>query len=54
MSDFIPVFQFTKKDKTKRERIYRFIREHRLKEGVDFKIMEKVVKRTYVRNDLLI
>jgi hypothetical protein len=50
--DFIPVLKFASEKGIDKQKIYRAIREHRLKEGVDYKKVKKVVERIYVRRDL--
>ena len=50
MKEFLTIPQITK-NKIERARIYRLIREHRLEEGKDYKIITKEVKRIVIRND---
>ena len=52
---FITIFQYCKKyPSVQRQKVYRQIREHKLKRNVDYKLQERLVKRLYVREDLII
>ena len=50
-STFIPVFAYIKLTNIRKQNLYRLIREKRLKEGSDYKIIEKVVKRIVINKD---
>lgn len=43
--NFIPVYQFAKKKNVPKQKVYRLIREGKIK---DFKVVEKVVKRIFI------
>lgn len=47
---YIPLWQYAKKIGKKPEAIYRWVREHRFKEG-DVKRVEKTVTRIVIRED---
>ncbi|MCX7911147.1 MAG: hypothetical protein N2505_06185 [Endomicrobia bacterium] len=51
---FIPVHKYAVKKNIPRQKIYRLIREHRLKEGVDYVRRKIEVERILVRKDLKI
>jgi hypothetical protein len=49
--EFISVFEFEKEHGINRQKLYRLIREGRIKPE-DFKLIERVVKRLHLRKDL--
>jgi hypothetical protein len=49
---FIPVFTYAKLNKAPKQNLYRLIREKRLKEGSDYKVIEKIVRRIVINKNL--
>ena len=52
ITKFISVAKFAKKVGKSRQRIYQLIREHRLKKGEDYTIIDKVTHSIVIREDL--
>jgi len=50
-SEYVSIPSFTK-DKTERARLYRLVREHRLVEGEEYKIIERKVEVILVKKTL--
>ena len=51
---FITVLKYCWIHKIDRQKLYRIIREHKLKPNKDFKYIKRVVSRLHVREDLII
>lgn len=51
MSEYIPVYEYTKKYDTSKQNVYRWIREGKLKEG-DYVIEEVVSQRIKIKGGL--
>jgi len=49
---FVPIYNYAKLKGIKKQNIYRLIREKRLIEGSDYQIIEKVVKRLVINDQL--
>ncbi len=50
-SIFIPVFAYSRLKNISRQKLYRLIREKRLKKGSDYTIIEKTVHRIVINPD---
>ena len=51
LPEFVSVFEYEKQTGINRQKLYRLIREGRIKED-DYKVVERVVKRIHLRKDL--
>lgn len=49
---YLPVEQYCQKNKVDRAKVYRLIRERKIKLGKDYKVIEKTVKRIVVNTGL--